>query len=652
MTVQPGTVIEGRYQIERQIGTGGMASVWLANDRLLGRPVAVKILSDRYASDPDFVERFRREASAAAKLSHSNIVAVFDRGEYEGNYYIVMEYLPGPDLKRIIREQGPLDPRNAVDAALQILSALGAAHKHDVIHRDVKPQNVMVSEDGQLKVTDFGIARAGDDADMTEAGSVIGTAQYLSPEQARGDDVTTASDCYSVGIVLYEMLTGRVPFDGDTPVAVAMRQVNEPPVAPRLLVPSIPEDLNGIVMRALEKRPGARYRTAQEFRDALLSVRRHLPEPDDRTAILAPVDPPTRVIPAVRPPERTEETVPRGRTLNTTPPPAAEPPGKSRRGRIALIVILALALVGGATAFILGTRNTGVTIPTVNGQPADMARQVLKSAGFEVTDDQRYDLTVPLGQVVRTDPAGGKKADRGSTVTMIVSKGQETGTVPDVSGMTWDVARQTLEDADFPARKTEASDKDVPSGQVISQSPDGGSTQPKGTQVTVTISTGPRIVTVPDLSLVRKDVAIARLENAKLVADVRERESSQRGPGLVIGQDPTRGTKVDEGSTVTIFVSVAPPSTTTTTTTTTTGATTANLVAVPRLLGSSYQDAATKLKAVGLPAAISDGTIPGSEPEGTVVRQSPAPGTQVDPTKAQITITVSDGTGSAPALTG
>ena len=278
-TVEPGTVIGGRYQLEKTIGTGGMAKVWLAHDRLLDRRVAVKILADRYASDPGFVERFRREASAAAGLSHPNIVTVYDRGETDGSYYIVMEHLPGPDLKEIVRQRGKLAPRQAVDAALQILAALSAAHRRNVIHRDIKPQNVLVAEDGHLKVTDFGIARAGDDAGMTEVGSVIGTAQYLSPEQARGEDVTTASDCYSTGIVLYELLTGRVPFDGEKPVAIAMRQINEVPVAPRVIVPQIPPPLNEIVMKALEKRPGSRYRTAEEFSNALLRVRPSLPEP-------------------------------------------------------------------------------------------------------------------------------------------------------------------------------------------------------------------------------------------------------------------------------------------------------------------------------------------------------------------------------------
>ena len=229
MTFEPGELIGGRYELGRQLGAGGMARVYLGHDRLLDREVAVKVLAEPYASDPQFVERFRREASAAAGLNHPNIVAVYDRGEADGSYYIVMEYLSGPDLKQVIRRRAPLPPLQAIDFTQQILAALGAAHRRDIVHRDVKPQNVLVAEDGHLKVTDFGIARAGAQTDMTEAGSVIGTAQYLSPEQARGDEVTAASDCYAVGIVLYEMLTGRVPFDGDRPVAVAMKQISDEP---------------------------------------------------------------------------------------------------------------------------------------------------------------------------------------------------------------------------------------------------------------------------------------------------------------------------------------------------------------------------------------------------------------------------------------
>ncbi|HWH13653.1 MAG TPA: protein kinase, partial [Miltoncostaeaceae bacterium] len=294
--VRPGDVIGGRYRIEDVLGTGGMARVYRAQDQELGRPVAVKVLADRYAADPTFVERFRREASAAAQLNHPNIVQVFDRGEAGETYYIVMEYLPGPDLKTIIRRRGTISADETVEAGLQILSALAAAHRRDVIHRDVKPQNVIMADDGTLKVTDFGIARAGADSEMTEAGSVIGTAQYLSPEQARGGEVTPSSDCYAVGIVLYEMLTGRVPFDAERPVAVAMKQINEPPVPPSVYEPSVPAELEGVVLKALAKRPSERYRTADEFSAALHDVRARLDGVTGQTGVLGPATAGTRVM--------------------------------------------------------------------------------------------------------------------------------------------------------------------------------------------------------------------------------------------------------------------------------------------------------------------------------------------------------------------
>ncbi len=654
MTVQPGSLINDRYQIERQIGSGGMATVWLADDRLLGRKVAVKILSDRYASNPDFVERFRREASAAAKLSHSNIVAVFDRGEYEGNYYIVMEYLPGPDLKQIIRQQGPLAPRHAVDAALQVLAALGAAHKRDVIHRDVKPQNVMVSEDGHLKVTDFGIARAGDEADMTEAGSVIGTAQYLSPEQARGDDVTTASDCYAVGIVLYEMLTGRVPFDGDTPVSVAMRQVNEPPVAPRLLVPSVPDALNDIVMRSLEKRPGERYRTAQEFMEALLAIRDQLPEPDQRTAILAPIDPPTRVIPAVHPPQQPETAPTRRveRPLNPTPPPSATPPRKKGRRRlIVLIAILALALAGGGAALLL-RGGGGETVPDVDGQPVATARAQLTDAGFTIGEEERvFHPEVAAEHVIRTDPAGGSKADRGSTVVMIVSRGRDLGPVPDVTGMTWEQAQNALRNADFePRRGDDAHDGDVGVGLVIRQVPEANTQLAKGSPVTVTVSLGPEMVQVPNLSLMQQAEAEAELERLEFAVLTLDRVTDRRPPGLVVGQDPTPGQRAEKGTRITIWISRA-PAPTTPTTPTTPETPPSGSVAVPDVVGSNFNDARTKIEAEGFPEPISGGTVSGSEPEGTVVRQTPVAGAMAS-SDTVITIIVSDGRGTSPATQG
>src|SRR5204863_960614 len=309
------TLFDGRYRIVRKLGTGGMANVYLAEDEVLGRRVAIKILNDRHAGDDQFVERFRREAKNAASLSHPNIVSIYDRGEAEGTYYIAMEYLDGRSLKEMITARGPAPIPVAVDYARQILSALRIAHRQGLVHRDIKPHNVLVDGEGRVKVTDFGIARAGP-SQMTEEGSIIGTAQYLSPEQAQGAPVTPASDLYSVGIVLYELLTGSVPFSGDTPVELAMKHLSKVPESPSHLRPEVPRDLDLVVMRALAKSPEERYTTAEEMDADLVRIARGVaisPETEEAaTAIIArPITMPTLATQPLPRPVR---------------PPAAPPP--------------------------------------------------------------------------------------------------------------------------------------------------------------------------------------------------------------------------------------------------------------------------------------------------------------------------------------
>ncbi len=635
-TVQPGAVIGGRYRLERPIGSGGMAKVWLAHDRLLDRPVAVKILSERYAADPDFVERFRREASAAAGLSHPNIVTVYDRGEAEGSYYIVMEHLPGPDLKEILRRRGRLDARQAVDAALQVLAALSAAHRRDVIHRDIKPQNVLVAEDGHLKVTDFGIARAGDDAGMTEVGSVIGTAQYLSPEQARGDDVTTASDCYAVGIVLYEMLTGRVPFDGEKPVAVAMRQVNETPIAPHVVNPAVPVELSDIVMKALEKRPGSRYRTAEEFSDALLQIRPLLPPPvEDATAVLAAVDPPettTRIIPGPpRPP--TGPT----RMAGSPPPP---PRRRSRAPLIAALVALLLLAAGAYALFFTDLVQGGtVTIPELQNRNAADARAQLEELGLQVSPQRETSDAVAEGNVTRTDPPGGSRVDEGSEVTLFVSAGPETKPVPDVVGRSREDAESALSREGFTVKVLEENDDDVAAGDVIRQTPGAGEQHAVGGEVTIVVSLGPEPVEVPQLLLKTEAQARELLADAGLeLGNVTTRETTRREPGLILDQDPDAGAKIPPGRSVGIVVAKAPPAPPQPQTT-----------AMPDVIGNNVAAARQKLQNNGFADATA-GPASCAEPEFTVVGQDPPPGTQVDPANQAVNLTVSDGTGATPCI--
>src|ERR671937_138901 len=418
-----GTVFDGRYRIVRKLGAGGMADVYLAEDQELGRRVAIKILNDRHAADDQFVERFRREAKNAAGLSHPNIVSIYDRGTAEGTYYIAMEYLDGRSLKEMIVGRGPAPVKTAIDYARQILAAVGFAHRNGIVHRDIKPHNVLVSPEGRLKVTDFGIARSGA-SQMTEVGSIIGTAQYLSPEQARGSPVDQTSDLYSVGVVLYEMLTGQVPFTGDTPLAIAMKHLSEVPKPPSELRPEVPHDLDLVVLRALAKDPEDRYQTAEEMDADLARVQRGLSvssqTADTATAVLAGagisgaptiIAPrPTQVAPPQPPPRM---------------PPAAYygyegPPRRSRSIWPWLLVLLLLAGAGAAAWFAYGkitdqlNANKPVAVPYVQGLKQAQAVKKIKDKGLKVRILHGFSQTYPAGTVIRQDPDGGEKTDKGN----------------------------------------------------------------------------------------------------------------------------------------------------------------------------------------------------------------------------------------------
>lgn len=633
MTIGPGTELGERYELGHQIGSGGMAAVYVAYDTVLDREVAVKILASRFAADQAFVERFRREASAAAGLNHPNIVAVYDRGEAEGTYYIVMEYLSGPDLKNVIRDQGALDPAVAVDNALQILSALSAAHAAGIIHRDIKPQNVMVGEDGRLRVADFGIARADADQQMTEAGSVIGTAQYLSPEQAQGDDTTAASDTYAVGIVLYEMLTGRVPFDGDRPVAVAMKQINEPPVPPRVFVQSVPPALDAVVMKALSKRPEDRYETAEAFTAALLEVRADMSGGQQSTLILtAP--------PAAAAAAATMETQAvgdayggdrAGRSGNgrgrgnaggrgNGRGGARQRGGRNRRGMWGLIAVLVAAL---AVALALALTRGGsdlIAIPDVAGFDAPAASRAITDAGLKPTQRTQASDTVQIGVVVGTQPGAGTEVAKDSTVTVLVSSGPAEVTVPDVVGDSIEDAQAALEQAGFTV-VTEQVDSDKEIGTVVRQAPKAGSKAGSGDTITLYVSKGITKVTVPDVTGSDVDTARAEITAAGLeVGSVTEDDgSSGQTPGTVVGQDPGGGASVAKGSSVDLVVAAE-------------GGT-----SVPDVTGSDQATARSKLESLGF--SVTSSGAESTQPEGTVIDQDPQPGSSV-PAGSTVTIIV------------
>ena len=627
MSFAPGDVVGDRYELGRQLGAGGMARVYLGHDRLLDRQVAVKVLSEPFASDPQFVERFRREASAAAGLNHPNIVAVYDRGEADGSYYIVMEYLSGPDLKQVVRSRAPLSAVQAIDYTQQILAALGAAHRRDLVHRDVKPQNVLVAEDGHLKVTDFGIARAGAETDMTEAGSVIGTAQYLSPEQARGGEVTAASDCYAVGIVLYELLTGQVPFDGGPPVAVAMKQVSDPPTPPSEIEPGIPPELEAVVLRALAKRPSERYRTAEEMSRALAEVR----------ATIDGSGGPTRVLPAVGmggDTGRTRVMDPVTGAARVGPPPPVEPPpSRRRRWPIVLGVLVLLAAIGvGAFLFLRGDEARAVTVPRVAGEQAETAQRLLVAEGLEVDRRSVTSATIDQGIVIGTDPAGGAQAHAGDTVIMRVSAGPGQTDVPSVVTMNEADATAALKREQFEVDSQTEASGDVEAGIVISQTPEGGQRADVGSPVTIVVSSGPEQVSVPDVQRQNLSSAEAELKAAGLeLGNVAPEENGDFPPDTIIRQDPAPTAKVARGTRVNVTVASAPSE-----------------VAVPSgIIGNTATDAKFKLEGLGFD--VTSDTAPSDEPVGNVIDVNPGEGTSV-PRGSTVTITVSDGpeSGSSP----
>jgi eukaryotic-like serine/threonine-protein kinase len=575
--VSEGTVVDNRYEIRHRLGSGGMADVYLAHDRQLGRDVALKILHRRFARDGQFVERFKREAQAAGGLQHPNVVGVYDRGEHDGTYYIAMEYLPGRALRQVLNEEAPLDQERAIDFGLQILHAAGFAHRNGIVHRDFKPHNVICGPDGALKVTDFGIARAGA-SEMTETGSIMGTAQYLSPEQAQGQPVDFSSDIYSIGVMLYEMVTGVVPFGGDTAVAIALRHVSDPPTPIRQLQPNVHPALEAAVMRALEKDPAQRYGSAEEFASAL-----------------------EMALEAIRSGDPGQDTAAWGAIMA----PPAHDDGEPRRLWPWVTLVLLLLLGAVALAFAL-TRDDKVEVPNLVGKPAPQAVSELARLGLK-SDIEAVESEAPPQSVVSHDPAAGDDVDKGSTVTLRVSSGPGTKIVPDVKGKTEKVAAKLLGDAGFKYTRQDESSLSVAEGRAIRTDPAGGTEQPTGSRVQLFISTGPERVEVP--GVVGLDVEDARdeLSEAGLRAVV-ERVESDKPEDEVTGQNPTEGTEVDEGTRVTISVSKG-----------------TDEVPVPNVEGDEEDDARSKLEAEGFKVAVRDQAGP-PEDEGLVVRQSPSGG--------------------------
>jgi serine/threonine protein kinase/beta-lactam-binding protein with PASTA domain len=633
------TLFDGRYRILRKLGSGGMANVYLAEDEELGRRVAVKILNDRYANDDLFIERFRREAKSAAGLSHPNIVSIYDRGEAEGTYYIAMEVIEGRSLKELIMTRGALPIGTAIAYAKQLLDALRFAHRHGIIHRDIKPHNVLVSADQhakanepRLKVTDFGIARHGP-SQMTEAGSIMGTAQYLSPEQARGAPVTAASDLYSAGVVLYEMLTGKVPFTGDSAIEIAMKHVNDLPSPPSALRPEIPTELDQIVLRALAKDPEERYQSAEEFIEDLERVEAGLPisraTSTAATALLAGAagglaagestellsEGPTRVVapppPRPTPPRRPPDYPPAS--------PYDEPPRKRKRWVPWLLVALLIAAAALAGWWAYNQiqeqleESAPVGVPLVEGLEQELAIERIEAAGLEAEVEEQPSLEDEEGIVIEQSPREGTQVSKGSTVTITVSTGPRQVEVPRLVGSTYEEAVDALTELGLePGRVEVFSQK--PIGEVTGQDPPAGEIVDEGSQVEVRVSKGVRQVGVPDVLGQSESSATAELEAAGFEVSTTEAPSDSVPEGLVSAQSPSAGTEVAKGSTVTITISTGP-----------------ELVDVPDVIGEDIATARAMIRDAGLRPSTVFQDVDDPAQDGEVLDQDPSGTSQASP---------------------
>jgi eukaryotic-like serine/threonine-protein kinase len=604
-----------RYVIKRKLGSGGMADVYLAEDQELGRRVALKLLDDRHASDEQFVERFRREAQSAAGLNHPNIVSIFDRGRAEGTYYIAMEYLDGRTLKELIVRNGPTPIPIAIDYARQILGALSFAHRGGIVHRDIKPHNIIVGGDGRLKVTDFGIARSGT-SQMTEAGSIVGTAQYLSPEQARGAPVDPRSDLYSLGIVLYEMLTGEVPFTGDTPVEIAMKHLSQVPAPPSELRSEVPHDLDAVVLRALAKDPDQRYGSAEEMDADLARVARGVAVSRETEDAMTQVLSGAGVAAAqtmVAPTRAVSPPVPPVYRAPTPYYDYEEPP----RGRSIWPWLLALGLIIAAAAagWFLYMKvqdqlnaNKPISVPDVVLLQRGLAVQKIQQAGLKPLVQTAPSETVHSGQVASQNPPAGGTLGKGSTVTLVVSTGLPQVTVPTVVGQSVTDAVAALAHLGLTPKINRIFSGEPPD-TVTAQQPAAGDRVTTNTVIHINVSKGAKPVQVPDVTGQPYENAKSYLNGQGFVVSRVEVQSDTAAAGVVVLEDPPQGTSVSKGSTITLSVSKGPATT-----------------QIPDVRTQNQADATSVLKGAGLNVAVIYTQVTDPSQDGVVISQDPAPG--------------------------
>ncbi|MHC5228531.1 Stk1 family PASTA domain-containing Ser/Thr kinase [Enterococcus sp. LJL99] len=639
--IEIGRKLNGRYHIIGNIGSGGMANVFLAHDLILDRDVAIKVLRFDFQNDQAAIRRFQREALAATELVHPNIVSVYDVGEEDGLQYLVMEYVKGMDLKRYIQTHYPMPYATVVDIMEQILSAVSLAHEHRIIHRDLKPQNILMDEHGVVKITDFGIAIALSETSITQTNTMLGSVHYLSPEQARGSMATNQSDIYAVGIILYEMLTGNVPFDGESAVTIALKHFQEEMPSVKSIDPNIPQSLANVVLKATTKDPADRYKTAEEMAQDLYTVlaANRLDEPVwqptalmGETIALTPITEDTPMPDSFNVPENEPEQ----EILEPLPEPVKK---KSKKPLIVVLSIVAIALFGLILMYFLGGQSSNdVDVPDVKDKTEAEARKILEDAKLKVKEDVKEisDESIEAGNVVKTDPAIGQSVKKNREVQLYVSSGAKKIKLKDYEGETYDDALSALKKLGFPEsniKKQTQSSTDVDEGKIISQKPTSGTElDPKTDEVKLIVSTGPDSVTIGDYSQYAYETAVAELmglglsEN-QIIPSYEESETVQAG--LIISQTPAGGSSVSlKNGKVTLVVSKG-----------------SDKIVLGNYAGYTADGAANALEALGIS---SDRIIRKEETNdaeaGTVFSQTPAAGSSFNVTKDKITLYISKGT--------
>ena len=639
MSDQPQQVYNGRYELHRRIARGGMAEVFLARDALLDRPVALKVLFPEFSADPSFVARFRREAQSVANLSHPNIVSVYDWGEEASTYFIVMEYVEGRSLAQIIKDEGPLHPDRAADITADTASALGFAHRNGVVHRDVKPGNILINPTGTVKVADFGIARAVSASEnLTQTGTVMGTATYFSPEQARGATVDPRSDVYSLGVVLYEMLTGSPPFSGDNPVSVAYMHVQETPEPPSARNRDVPATLESITLKAMAKDPADRYASAEDLRADLRRFRAGQPVqaatamttalPATAATVAAVPIGATRAVPVAggtRALPRVQETYGVGDPL-----PEKRSSGVLVLALLALLAVLALLLFIFSRSLGFGDDGGGaeVEVPAVLDLPAAEATRILTDAGLEPEIVEEPNEQAAAGTVFDQDPDAGVNVEEGTTVTLSVSAGAPPVVVPDVTGLNLTDAVSQLEGRNLTADVRPTPDEDRPEGEVLTQDPEEGDEVPEGTSVVLEVSSGPPRVPVPDVVGLMSREAGVELGRAGFEVEFTE-EPASAPAGEELRTDPRAGTELARGETVTVFTSTGE-------------------VDVPDVVGLARGDAIGALQVDGFSVVEAERAVTEEELDGIVLDQDPAGG---DEATSGSTVRITVGSFVAPAAT-